>query len=72
MTYSARTQGMLRAVRDGLARLNHLLLEAGSSDEDLVFHIRKSESDSPVPDQRPPPSRPEARRVEEPPFGRSP
>jgi hypothetical protein len=72
MTYGVRTQGVLRVVRHGLARLNHLLLEAGSSDEDLVFHIRKSDPDSPVPDPRPPPSRPEGRRVEEPPFGRSP
>jgi hypothetical protein len=72
MTYGVRTQGVLRVMRDGLARLNHLLLEAGSSDEDLVFHIRKSESDSPVPDRRPPPSRPGDGRVEEPPFGRSP
>ncbi len=40
MSYSVRTQGMLRAARNGLSRLNHLLLEAGSADEDLVFHIR--------------------------------
>ena len=49
MSYSVRAQGMLRAARNGLARLNHLLLEAGSADEDLVFHIRNPESDGPLP-----------------------
>jgi hypothetical protein len=51
MTYSVRAQGMLRAVRDGLARLNSLLLEVGSSGENLVFQIRNSKSDSPLPDR---------------------
>ena len=41
-----RAMGMLRAVREKLGRLNRVLMEAGSSDEDLVFHIRKSESGS--------------------------
>jgi hypothetical protein len=39
-----RAMGALRTVRDRLGRLNRVLMEAGSSDEDLVFHIRKSES----------------------------
>ena len=43
MTYIVKAQGVLRAMRDGLARLNRLLLEAGSSEEDLAFHIRDSE-----------------------------
>jgi hypothetical protein len=72
MTYSVNAQSMFRAVRDGLARLNSLLLETGSSDEDLVFHVRNSASDSPVPDRQPPPARPGERLAEEPPFGRSP
>jgi hypothetical protein len=42
-----RAIGMLRAVREKLGRLNRVLMEAGSSDEDLVFHIRKSEWERP-------------------------
>ena len=41
-----RAMGMVRAVREKLGRLNRVLMEAGSSDEDLVFHIRKSEAGS--------------------------
>jgi hypothetical protein len=41
-----RAIDMLRAVREKLGRLNRVLMEAGSSDEDLVFQIRKSESGS--------------------------
>ena len=51
MSYSVRAQGMLRAARNGLARLNQLLLEAGSADEDLVFHIRSAGPDGPLPDR---------------------
>ena len=51
MTYRSRAQDMLRAVRNGLARLNDLLVETGSSDEDLVFHIRNSEADRPLSDR---------------------
>jgi hypothetical protein len=72
MTYGVRAQGMWRTVRDGLARLNSLLLEEGSSDEDLVFRIRNSEPETRLLDRRPPPSRPEGPRADEPPFGRSP
>lgn len=71
MTYSVRAQGMWRAVRGGLARLNSLLLEEGSSDEDLVFHIRNSESEARPLDQQLLPPRPVGRRAE-PPFGPSP
>ena len=46
-----RAMGMLRTVREKLGRLNRVLMEAGSSDEDLVFHIRKSEWERPVCDQ---------------------
>jgi hypothetical protein len=38
-----RATGILRAVREKLGRLNRVLREAGSSEEDLVFHIRRSE-----------------------------
>jgi hypothetical protein len=40
-----RAPAMLRAVRESVARLNRALMETGSSDEDLVFHIRKSEAE---------------------------
>ena len=43
MTFRLNAQVMLRAVRDGLARLNGLLVETGNSEEDLVFHIRNSD-----------------------------
>ena len=46
-----RAMGMVRAVREKLGRLNRVLMEAGSSDEDLVFHIRKSEWERPLRDQ---------------------
>jgi hypothetical protein len=51
MTSRFRATAMLRAVREKLGRLNRVLTEAGSSDEDLVFHIRKSEWERPVRDQ---------------------
>jgi hypothetical protein len=51
MTYRLNAQDMLRAVRNGLARLNGLLVETGSSDEDLVFHIRNSRADRPLSDR---------------------
>jgi hypothetical protein len=46
-----RAMGMLRAVREKLGRFGRVLTEAGSSDEDLVFHIRKSEWERPLHDQ---------------------
>lgn len=52
MTYRSKAQGMWRAMRNGLARLNRLLVEAGGSDEDLVFHVRNSEESRPL-DRRP-------------------
>jgi hypothetical protein len=45
MTYRKSALGLLRAVRDALARLNGLLAEAANSDEDLVFRIRYPESE---------------------------
>jgi hypothetical protein len=49
-----RAIGMLRAVREKLGQFNRVLTEAGSSDEDLVFHIRKSEWERPLRDQTTP------------------
>lgn len=53
----SRAQGMWRAVRNGLAQLNRRLAEAGSSDEDLVFHVRHRRSESSLPDRKPEASR---------------
>jgi hypothetical protein len=39
---------MLRTVREKLRRLRRLLMEAGSSDEDLIFHIRESDWEHPL------------------------
>jgi hypothetical protein len=50
MTSRFGAMGMLRAVREKLERLNRVLMEAGSSDEDLVFQIYKSESERPLHD----------------------
>jgi hypothetical protein len=49
-----RTMGMLRAMREKLGRFSRVLAEAGSSDEDLVFHIRKSEWERPLREQATP------------------
>ena len=45
MKLSSTAESVWRVTRDALARLNHLLVETGNSDNDLVFHIRRSESD---------------------------
>ena len=36
-------RSILRAVREKLEQFRRVLTEAGGSDEDLIFHIRKSE-----------------------------
>lgn len=38
-------ESVWRATRDAVVRLNHLLAETGNSDDDLVFHIRRAQSD---------------------------
>jgi hypothetical protein len=43
MTGWFRAAAMLRAMREKLGQLHRVLTETGSSDEDLVFHVRKSE-----------------------------
>ena len=45
MTLGSRIKGAWRAAGDALARLNRLLVETGNSDDDLVFHIRRSADD---------------------------
>jgi hemerythrin superfamily protein len=44
-------RSMLRAVREKLGQFRRVLTEAGGSDEDLIFHIRKSEWERPLRDQ---------------------
>jgi hypothetical protein len=51
MTYRLKAQSVLRGMRNGVARLNRLLVEGGSSDEDLVFHIRNSDREGPLSDR---------------------
>ena len=38
-------ESVWRATRDAVVRLNHLLVETGNSDDDLVFHIRARRMD---------------------------
>jgi hypothetical protein len=42
---SSTAENVWRVARDALVRLNRLLAETGNSDDDLVFHIRRAESD---------------------------
>jgi hypothetical protein len=42
---SLTAESVWRATRGALIRLNQLLAETGNSDDDLVFQIRRSESD---------------------------
>jgi hypothetical protein len=44
-------ENVCRVTRDALVRLNHLLAEAGNSDEDLVFHVRRSQNDGRTADR---------------------
>ena len=44
-------ESVWRATRDAIVRLNHLLAETGNSDDDLVFHIRRAQSDLEAADQ---------------------
>jgi hypothetical protein len=46
-----RAMSVLRAVREKLGRFQRVLMESGGSDEDLVFHIRRSERERPIRDQ---------------------
>jgi hypothetical protein len=44
MSLSSTAETVWRVTRDALVRLNHILAETGNSDDDLVFHIRRAES----------------------------
>jgi hypothetical protein len=50
MTLGSTVETVWRITRDALVRLEHLLSEAGNSDEDLVFHVRRSQDDEPNAD----------------------
>jgi len=43
MSLGSTVENVWRAAWDALVRLNHLVAETGNSDDDLVFHIRRSE-----------------------------
>ena len=45
MTLGSRAKDAWHVARDALARLNRLLAETGNSDDDLVFHVRRSGED---------------------------
>jgi hypothetical protein len=45
MRLGSTVESVWRITRDALVRLEHLLAEAGNSDEDLVFHVRRSQND---------------------------
>jgi hypothetical protein len=45
MKLGSTVESVWRITRDALVRLEHLLAEAGNSDEDLVFHVRRSQND---------------------------
>ena len=45
MTLGSRARDAWHVTRDALARLNRLLADTGNSDDDLVFHIRRSGDD---------------------------
>lgn len=44
-------ESVWRLTQDAIVRLNHLLTETGNSDDDLVFHIRRAQSDVEAADQ---------------------
>jgi hypothetical protein len=44
-------ESVWRAARVAVIRFNHLLAETGNSDDDLVFHIRRAQSDGEAADR---------------------
>ena len=40
MSWRSSVQYLWKAARAGIARLNRLLAETGTSDEDMIFHVR--------------------------------
>ena len=45
MSLGSTVENVWRAAREALVRINRLVAETGHSDDDLVFHIHRSESD---------------------------
>jgi hypothetical protein len=45
MKLGSTVESVWRITRDVLVRLEHLLAEQGNSDEDLVFHVRRSHNE---------------------------
>jgi hypothetical protein len=50
MRLGSTVESALRITRDALVRLEHFLAEAGNSDEDLVFHVRRAQNDEQIAD----------------------
>jgi hypothetical protein len=50
MTLGSTVESAWRITRDALIRLEHILVEAGNSDEDLVFHVRRSQNEEQIAD----------------------
>ena len=44
MRLGSTVESAWRITRDALARLEHFLADVGNSDEDLVFHVRRSQN----------------------------
>jgi hypothetical protein len=51
MTLGSTVESAWRITRDALIRLEHFLGEAGNSDEDLVFHVRRSQNGEQIADR---------------------
>jgi hypothetical protein len=45
MSLGSTVENVWRATWEALVRLNNLVAETGNSDDDLVFHVRRSEND---------------------------
>jgi hypothetical protein len=50
MRLGSTVESAWRITRDALVRLEHFLAEAGNSDEDLVFHVRRAQNDEQIAD----------------------
>jgi hypothetical protein len=50
MRLGSTVESAWRITRDALIRLEDFLAEAGNSDEDLVFHVRRSQNDERIAD----------------------
>ena len=50
MRLGSTVESAWRITQDALIRLEHFLVEAGNSDEDLVFHVRRAQNDEQIAD----------------------